>query len=114
MTVIVSIATAIGMVLAIWMQGRAAHMNPVAVFIGLLFFGWLWGGWGLLLGVPILAVLKSIADRVESDATRQRAPVELMERGAGGAAAPRLRRAAVRFRPRGREPRQRWSSFPTR
>ena len=51
---------------ATWMQGRAAHMHPVAVFIGVLFFGWLWGGWGLLLGVPILAVLKSIADRVES------------------------------------------------
>jgi predicted PurR-regulated permease PerM len=66
MTVIVGIAAAIGMGLATWMQGRAAHMNPVAVFIGLLFFGWLWGGWGLLLGVPILTVLKSIADRVEA------------------------------------------------
>ena len=66
MTVIVSIAAAIGMGLATWMQGRTAHMNPVAVFIGILFFGWLWGGWGLLLGVPMLAVLKSIADRVES------------------------------------------------
>ena len=66
MIVIVGIAAAIGMGLATWMQGKAAHMNPVAVFIGLLFFGWLWGGWGLLLGVPILAVLKSIADRVEA------------------------------------------------
>lgn len=66
MIVIVGIAAAIGMGLATWMQGRAAHMNPVAVFIGLLFFGWLWGGWGLLLGVPILTVLKSIADRVEA------------------------------------------------
>lgn len=66
MTVIVGIAAAIGMGLATWMQGKAAHMNPVAVFIGLLFFGWLWGGWGLLLGVPILTVLKSIADRVEA------------------------------------------------
>jgi len=56
----------IGMGLTTWMQGKAAHMNPVAVFIGLLFFGWLWGGWGLLLGVPILAVIKSIADRVEA------------------------------------------------
>ncbi|MEO8303259.1 MAG: AI-2E family transporter [Betaproteobacteria bacterium] len=65
MMVIVSIAAAIGMGLATWMQGRTANMNPVAVFIGILFFGWLWGGWGLLLGVPILAVLKSIADRVE-------------------------------------------------
>jgi predicted PurR-regulated permease PerM len=66
MTVIVGIAAAIGMGLSTWMQGKAAHMNPVAVFIGLLFFGWLWGGWGLLLGVPILAVLKSIAERVEA------------------------------------------------
>jgi predicted PurR-regulated permease PerM len=65
MTVIVGIAAAIGMGLATWMQGKAANMNPVAVFIGLLFFAWLWGGWGLLLGVPILTVLKSIADRVE-------------------------------------------------
>jgi predicted PurR-regulated permease PerM len=65
-SVVVGIAAAIGMGLATWMQGRAAHMNPVAVFVGLLFFGWLWGGWGLLLGVPILTVLKSIADRVEA------------------------------------------------
>jgi len=64
--VIFGIAAAIGMGLATWMQGKAAHMNPVAVFIGLLFFGWLWGGWGLLLGVPLLAVIKSIADRVEA------------------------------------------------
>ena len=64
--VVLAIATTIGMGLATWMQGRAAHMNPVAVFIGVLFFGWLWGGWGLLLGVPILAVVKSIADRVEA------------------------------------------------
>lgn len=64
--VVMAIAAAIGVGLATWMQGRTAHMNPVAVFIGVLFFGWLWGGWGLLLGVPILAVLKSIADRVES------------------------------------------------
>ena len=64
--VVLAIASTIGMGLQTWMQGRAAHMHPVAVFIGVLFFGWLWGGWGLLLGVPILAVLKSIADRVES------------------------------------------------
>lgn len=63
---VVAIAVVIGMGLMTWMQGRAARMNAVAVFIGVLFFGWLWGGWGLLLGMPILAVLKSVADRVES------------------------------------------------
>ena len=64
--VVAAISSCIGMGLATWMQGRAAHMHPVAVFVGVLFFAWLWGGWGLLLGVPILAVLKSVADRVEA------------------------------------------------
>lgn len=63
---VVVIATIIGVGLTTWLQGRACRMHPVAVFVGVLFFGWLWGGWGLLLGLPILAVIKSICDRVES------------------------------------------------
>ena len=63
---VTGLAVLIGMVLTTWMQGRASRINPVAIFVGILFFGWLWGGWGLLLGVPILAVVKTIADRVEA------------------------------------------------
>ncbi len=63
---IVAIAAVIGVGLLTWMQGKACHLNVVATFIGILFFGWLWGGWGLLLGLPLLAVLKSIADRVDA------------------------------------------------
>jgi predicted PurR-regulated permease PerM len=37
-------------------------MNATATFIGLLFFGWIWGLWGLLLGIPILAIVKTICD----------------------------------------------------
>jgi predicted PurR-regulated permease PerM len=48
-----------------WLQGRACRMNAVSVFVAVLLFGWLWGGWGLLLGAPIAAVVKAIADRVE-------------------------------------------------
>ena len=66
MAVVLCVVEGIGVGLATWLQGRAARMNPVAVFIGVLFFGWLWGGWGLLLGMPILAVLKSVADRVDA------------------------------------------------
>ena len=58
------IAAAIGTGLNTWIQSRASRMNAVVVFSGVLFFGWLWGAWGLLLGVPLLAVLKTIADRV--------------------------------------------------
>jgi predicted PurR-regulated permease PerM len=66
MTAVVIVATLLGIVYLSWLQGRASRMNAVAVFVGVLFFGWLWGGWGLLLGLPILAVVKSISDRVES------------------------------------------------
>jgi len=60
------VAIVIGMGLATWLQGRASRMNAVAVFIAVIFFGWLWGGWGLLLGTPLLAVVKAIADRFDN------------------------------------------------
>jgi predicted PurR-regulated permease PerM len=59
-------ATVIGMGLTAWIQGRAFRMNAVTVFIALLFFGWLWGGWGLLVGVPLLAIAKTTFDRIPS------------------------------------------------
>lgn len=40
-------------------------MNAVAVFVGLLLWGWLWGAWGFLLAAPILMVIKVISDHVE-------------------------------------------------
>lgn len=44
---------------------RASRMNPVAVFIGVLAWGWLWGVWGLLLGIPVLMAVKAVCDRVD-------------------------------------------------
>jgi len=46
--------------------GRGVRLNATASTVALLFFGWLWGGMGLLLGIPILAVLKCIFDNVPS------------------------------------------------
>jgi predicted PurR-regulated permease PerM len=59
-------ATVIGMGLNAWIQGRAFRMNAVAVFVAVLFFGWLWGGWGLLVGVPLLAIAKTTFERIPS------------------------------------------------
>jgi len=59
------IHTLVGNLLTPWLTSRASRLSPVAVFIGLLAWGWLWGVWGLLLGVPILMMVKSICDRVE-------------------------------------------------
>lgn len=54
-----------GYLLTPWLTGRAGHMNGVVVFAGILFWGWLWGAWGLLLGLPIMMVVKSACDRIE-------------------------------------------------
>lgn len=48
-----------------WLTSRASSLNPVAIFIGVIAFGWLWGVWGLLLGVPLLMVVKAVCDRVD-------------------------------------------------
>lgn len=59
------IHTLVGNLLTPWLTSRASRMNPVAVFVGLLAWGWLWGVWGLLLGIPILMIVKAICDRVD-------------------------------------------------
>jgi len=46
--------------------GGGVRLNATASTVALLFFGWLWGGMGLVLGIPILAVLKCIFDNVPS------------------------------------------------
>ena len=59
------IHTIAGMLLTPWLTSRANSMNPVAIFVGVLAWGWLWGAWGLLLGVPVLVIVKAICDRVD-------------------------------------------------
>jgi predicted PurR-regulated permease PerM len=54
-----------GFLLTPMLMSRSARMNPVAMFIGLLFWGWLWGTWGVVLGVPLLMAIKVIADRID-------------------------------------------------
>jgi predicted PurR-regulated permease PerM len=45
--------------------GRAVALNPVAVFVSFLFWGWLWGIAGMLLALPLLMIVKTIAESVE-------------------------------------------------
>ena len=54
-----------GNLLTPWLTSRTSRLNAVTVFVGVLAFGWLWGVWGLLLGVPILTSLKAICDRID-------------------------------------------------
>ena len=63
--VTVLVATLVGSVFATWLASRQTKMNTTASFVGLLFFGWLWGLWGVLLAIPILAITKTICDHKE-------------------------------------------------
>ena len=46
--------------------GRKLTLNPVAIFIGLVFFWWIWGVPGAFLAVPILATFKIFCDHIET------------------------------------------------
>jgi predicted PurR-regulated permease PerM len=61
----VLVATFVGVFVTTWMTGRIARMNSAAVFISLLFWGWLWGVWGMLLGIPIIVIVKAVSQHVE-------------------------------------------------
>jgi len=54
-----------GYLLTPWLIGRTGRMNAVVVFASVIVGGWLWGPIGLLLGVPILMIVKSVCDHVE-------------------------------------------------
>ena len=62
----VAVTSLEGFLIAPIALGRAASANSVAVFVAVMFWGWMWGPLGLILGVPILMMVKTVADHVES------------------------------------------------
>lgn len=60
------IGTIEGQVITPVVLGHRLSLNPVAVFLGLIFWGWLWGPAGALLAVPVLVTVKIICDHVRA------------------------------------------------
>jgi predicted PurR-regulated permease PerM len=54
-----------GNVISPWLTGRAGELNTVAVFVSVLFWGWMWDAWGLVLAIPIMVAIKAAADHIE-------------------------------------------------
>jgi predicted PurR-regulated permease PerM len=47
------------------LMGKAERMSALVVFLGLLLWTWVWGAWGTILAVPMLVVMKSVADHLD-------------------------------------------------
>ena len=62
----VAITALEGFLLAPIALGRAARVNTVAIFVAVMFWGWMWGPLGLVMAVPILMCVKTVCDHVES------------------------------------------------
>ncbi|CAM3058835.1 AI-2E family transporter [Vibrio mytili] len=45
--------------------GKRFNLNPLVIFVWLVFWGWLWGGMGLLIGMPLLVCINIIVERLE-------------------------------------------------
>jgi predicted PurR-regulated permease PerM len=45
--------------------GRSVALNPVAVFVSFMFWGWLWGIPGMFLALPLLTIIKTVAESID-------------------------------------------------
>lgn len=54
-----------GQLITPWLVGKRLAMNTVAVFLTVVFWGWLWGIPGALVAVPVLVVFKVICENFE-------------------------------------------------
>ena len=64
--IVLVVVSLVATLLSTWLQSRTSRMNQVAVFVGIMFWGWLWGLWGLFLGAPVVVIMKVVCDNVPS------------------------------------------------
>lgn len=55
-----------GYLLTPMLTSRVSSLNEVVIFIGLLFWGWLWGPVGLIVATPLLMIIKTLCDHVSN------------------------------------------------
>lgn len=66
MVVAMAIESVAGLLVSTWLTSKTCQLNSVWIFVGILFWGWVWGVWGMLLGIPLIMAAKAVCDRIES------------------------------------------------
>ncbi len=66
LVLLVAVHNIIGNVLEPKLMASSLNMSPVLVLMSLLFWGWLWGIWGMVLAVPITSMIKIVCENVDT------------------------------------------------
>ena len=56
----------VGFFLEPYIHGFRMSVNPVVIFLGIFFWGWLWGAIGVFVAVPLLTVIQVVLHRIET------------------------------------------------
>lgn len=54
-----------GNVLEPRIMGYSLNLSPLLILVSLIFWGWLWGIWGMVLAVPLMATIKITFENLE-------------------------------------------------
>jgi predicted PurR-regulated permease PerM len=54
----------IGSVVEPRIMGTSLDLSPLVVLLSLIFWGWLWGPWGMVLAVPMAATIKIVCENI--------------------------------------------------
>jgi AI-2 transport protein TqsA len=55
----------LGSVITPKVMGSSLNLSPLLVLISLIFWGWVWGPWGMILSVPITSTIKILLENIE-------------------------------------------------
>ena len=46
-------------------MGYRLNLSPLLILVSLIFWGWLWGMWGMILAVPMMAAIKIVMENLD-------------------------------------------------
>jgi predicted PurR-regulated permease PerM len=62
---LVIVQTVMGNLIEPKLMGEQLDLSPLSILLALIFWGWLWGIWGMIMAVPITSLIKIICESIE-------------------------------------------------